>query len=205
MLQRLALAQLAQWKRRAARKPVLIDGARQVGKSWLVGRLFGPREFRKVHWLDFRAEPRLANLFVESLDPATIVANIEVERNERIDIERDLLFFDEVAECQGAVDSLKYFAERMPSAFVCASGSNIGLLRSFPVGQVEQFRPKSNRPFNFLVTCIHHSSVFVEFGVDVPARPERDQRKRPFWNGRGAPSRASCTSSVRTRRSACCR
>ena len=138
MLQRLALAQLAQWKRRAARKPVLIDGARQVGKSWLVGRLFGPREFRKVHWLDFRAEPRLANLFVESLDPATIVANIEVERNERIDIERDLLFFDEVAECQGAVDSLKYFAERMPSAFVCASGSNIGLLRSFPVGQVEQ-------------------------------------------------------------------
>ena len=138
MLQRLALAQLASWKRRAARKPVLIDGARQVGKSWLVGKLFGPREFRKVHWLDFRAEPRLANLFVGSLDSAKIVGNIEVALNERVDIERDLLFFDEVAECQRAVDSLKYFAERMPGAFVCASGSNIGLLRSFPVGQVEQ-------------------------------------------------------------------
>ena len=138
MLQRLALAQLIEWKRRGARKPVLIDGARQVGKSWLVGKLFGPREFRKVHWLDFRAEPGLANLFVESLDPATIVGNIEVARNERVDIERDLLFFDEVAECQRAVDSLKYFAERMPHAFVCASGSNIGLLGSFPVGQVEQ-------------------------------------------------------------------
>ncbi len=138
MLQRLALAQLAEWKRRAARKPVLIDGARQVGKSWLVGKLFGPREFRKVHWLDFRAEPRLANLFVGSLDPATIIGNIEVALNEHVDIERDLLFFDEVAECQRAVDSLKYFAERLPHAFVCASGSNIGLLRSFPVGQVEQ-------------------------------------------------------------------
>ena len=138
MLQRLALEQLAEWKRRGPRKPVLIDGARQVGKSWLVGKLFGPREFRKVHWLDFRAAPGLANLFVESLDPATIVGNIEVARNERVDIERDLLFFDEVAECQPAVDSLKYFAERMPNAFVCASGSNIGLLGSFPVGQVEQ-------------------------------------------------------------------
>ena len=138
MLQRLAVAQLVEWKRQATRKPALIDGARQVGKSWLVGRLFGPQEFRKVHWLDFRAAPRLANLFAESLDPATIVGNIELELNQRIDIERDLLFFDEVAECQRAVDSLKYFAERLPRAFVCASGSNIGLLGSFPVGKVEQ-------------------------------------------------------------------
>ena len=138
MLQRLALAQLVEWKQRVVRKPVLIDGARQVGKSWLVGKLFGPREFRKVHWLDFRAEPRLADLFAESLDPAAIVDNIEVQRNERVDLARDLLFFDEVAECQRAVDSLKYFAERLPNAFVCASGSNIGLLGSFPVGKVEQ-------------------------------------------------------------------
>ncbi len=138
MLQRLALRELVEWKRRAARKPLLIDGARQVGKSWLVGRLFGPREFRRVHWLDFRAEPRLERLFAESLDPAAIVGNIELALNERIDLARDLLFFDEVGECQRAVDSLKYFAERLPSAFVCASGSNIGLLGSFPVGKVEQ-------------------------------------------------------------------
>ena len=138
MLPRLALAELAKWKRQAARKPLLIDGARQVGKSWLVGKLFGPREFRKVHWLDFRAEPRLENLFAESLDPATIIANIEVELNERVDAAKDLLFFDEVAECQRAVDSLKYFAERLPGAFVCASGSNIGLLGSFPVGKVQE-------------------------------------------------------------------
>ena len=138
MLQRLALRELARWKQRATRKPLLIDGARQVGKSWLVGKLFGPKEFRRVHWLDFRAEPRLEHIFAESLDPAAVVGNIELELNERVDLARDLLFFDEVGECQRAVDSLKYFAERLPSAFVCASGSNIGLLGSFPVGKVEQ-------------------------------------------------------------------
>ena len=138
MLQRLASAKLAAWQRRAERKPILIDGARQTGKSWLVGKLFGPRAFRKVHRLDFRAEPRLADLFAESLDPAVVVGNIEIELNERIDLRRDLLFLDEIGECQRAVDSLKYFAERQPNAFVCASGSNIGLLRSYPVGAVEE-------------------------------------------------------------------
>ena len=63
---------------------------------------------------------------------------MEIELNERIDLRQDLLFFDEIGECQRAVDALKYFAERLPSAFVCASGSNIGLLRSYPVGKVEE-------------------------------------------------------------------
>ena len=83
MLQRLALRELARWKRQATRKPLLIGGARQVGKSWLVGKLFGPKEFRRVHWLDFRAESRLEHIFAESLDPAAVVGNIELELNER--------------------------------------------------------------------------------------------------------------------------
>ncbi|MCE2425623.1 MAG: hypothetical protein J4F45_11080 [Pseudomonadales bacterium] len=51
-LSRLAYNRLVEWERRTVRKPILIDGARQVGKSWLIGKSFGPREFRKVHWLD---------------------------------------------------------------------------------------------------------------------------------------------------------
>jgi predicted AAA+ superfamily ATPase len=129
---------LSAWKRQSTRKPVLLDGARQVGKSWLIDQLFGPREFRKVHKLDFRAEPGLASLFSESLEPRTILSNIELHFNRTIEIEQDLIFFDEVGECQAAVDSLKYFAEQLPQAFVCASGSNIGLLDSFPVGKVQQ-------------------------------------------------------------------
>ncbi len=138
MLERLAYERLLAWKQQTVRKPLLLDGARQVGKSWLIGRQFGPREFREVHWLDFRANPQLSALFAESLDPATIIDNIEIELAQRIDIKRDLLFLDEVGECQQAVDALKYFAERLPQAFVCASGSNIGLLRSFPVGKVDE-------------------------------------------------------------------
>ncbi len=138
MLNRLAYERLLAWKRQSVRKPLLLDGARQVGKSWLIGKQFGPREFRQVHWLDFRANPQLSALFAESLDPSRIIDNMEIELDQRIDIKRDLLFLDEVGECQQAVDALKYFAERLPDAFVCASGSNIGLLRSFPVGKVDE-------------------------------------------------------------------
>lgn len=138
MLQRLLLKDLVSWKRQATRKPVLLDGARQVGKSWLIDKLFGPDRFRKVHKLDFRSESGLAGLFAESLDPGDILSNIELHLNQEIDIEQDLIFFDEVGECQRAIDSLKYFAEQLPQAFVCASGSNIGLIDSFPVGKVQQ-------------------------------------------------------------------
>lgn len=138
MLQRLLYADLLNWRLKPQRKPVLLDGARQVGKTWLIERLFGSRLFRKVHKLDFRAEPGLADLFLESLEPRAILAKIELRLNRAIDIEKDLIFFDEVGECQPAVDSLKYFAEDLPQAYICASGSNIGLLDSFPVGKVQQ-------------------------------------------------------------------
>ena len=138
LLPRLAYDDLIRWKQRRTRKPLLIDGARQVGKSWLIGRLFGPQQFRKVHWLDFRENPHVADLFAESLAPGTIIEKAGLELNDEVDLATDLLFLDEIGECQRALDSLKYFAERMPNAFVCASGSNVGLLRSFPVGKVEK-------------------------------------------------------------------
>ena len=138
MLQRLLLDELLAWKRDPVRKPLLLDGARQVGKTWLIDRIFGPQEFRAVHRFDFRREPRLGRLFADSLDPRAILSNLELHVDADIDVDRDLVFFDEVGECQPAVDSLKYFAEVLPQAFVCASGSNVGLLDSFPVGKVRQ-------------------------------------------------------------------
>ena len=135
---RLVVDELLEWKRQAVRKPLLLDGARQVGKTHVIDRIFGPKEFHRVHRLDFRREPALAGLFADSLNPRTILSNIELRLDANIDVERDLVFFDEVGECQPAVDSLKYFAEELPRAFVCASGSNVGLLGSFPVGKVRQ-------------------------------------------------------------------
>ena len=138
MLPRLRINDLLRWKRLPRRKPLLLDGARQVGKTVLLQDLFGAKEFRRVHTLDFRKEPDLAELFEDGLDPQRVIGNVELRLNAAVDLRHDLIFFDEIGECQSAVDSLKYFAEALPQAFVCASGSNIGLLDSFPVGRVEQ-------------------------------------------------------------------
>ncbi len=137
-MERLLTDDLLDWKRQPERKPVLLDGARQVGKTYLVEKLFGEREFRKVHKLDFRLEPQLKELFVESLDPRKVIANIELRLDTDVDVDHDLIFFDEAGECQAAVDSLKYIAEDLPGAYVCATGSNMGLLDSFPVGKTLQ-------------------------------------------------------------------
>lgn len=137
-MERLLTDELLAWKRQRARKPILLDGARQVGKTYLVEKLFGERAFRKVHKLDFRLDPHLTELFAESLDPREVISNIELRLDTDVDIDRDLIVFDEVGECQAAVDSLKYFAEDLPGAYVCATGSNIGLLDSFPVGKTLQ-------------------------------------------------------------------
>ena len=137
-MDRLLYNELLSWKRQPRRKPVLIDGARQTGKTHLIEQIFGARQFRRVHKLDFNLEPGLASVFADGLPPRTIVDNIEVRFNEPVDLARDLIFFDEVGDCQPALDSLKYFAEQAPEAFVCATGSNFGLLTSFPVGKVHR-------------------------------------------------------------------
>jgi len=136
MMKRLLLNKLIDWKGHASRKPVLLDGARQTGKSYLLEELFG-QQFEQVVRLDFLEQPRLAGIFNDSLNPDDILINIELHLNVLVDRDNALIIFDEIGECQAAVNSLKFFAEQCPQMFVCASGSNIGLLDSFPVGKVE--------------------------------------------------------------------
>ena len=131
------LAKLLSWKAKPTRKPLLIDGARQTGKTWLLKNLLG-KEFGRVLHLDFVENPGLAEIFEGSLSPKVLVPKIELHANQAFNPGQDLLILDEVGECQRALTSLKYFAEQVPAWFVAASGSNIGLLRSFPVGKVEQ-------------------------------------------------------------------
>ena len=135
-MERLLLEKLLTWKNKGQRKPILLDGARQTGKSFLLETLFGAH-FRQAIRLDFLEQPRLANLFKDSLNPQDILDNIELEFNINIEADKALIIFDEIGECQAAIDSLKFFAEQCPHMYVCASGSNIGLLDSFPVGKVE--------------------------------------------------------------------
>ena len=136
-MDRLLTSHLLSWKEQPERKPLLLDGARQVGKTHLIQHCFGEHHFKRVLKLDFLASPKLAALFDDSLNPADILLNIELELGVDIEPATDLLFFDEIGECPKALNSLKFFAEQRPDLFLCASGSNIGLLDSFPVGKVE--------------------------------------------------------------------
>jgi len=136
MMERLLLQKLIAWKDKKSRKPILLDGARQTGKSFLLEKLFGA-QFEQVIRLDFLERPALASLFNDSLKPQEILDNIELELNVSIKRDNALIILDEIGECQAAINSLKFFSEQCPEMYVCASGSNIGLLGSFPVGKVE--------------------------------------------------------------------
>lgn len=144
-MQRNLLNALLAWKTRPSRKPLLIDGARQTGKTYLLQELFG-NTFAKTLRIDFLENPTYKDAFDGSLSPDELLMNIELLTNQTFNPETDLLILDEIGECERAVTSLKYFAEQAPSYFVAASGSNIGLLNTFPVGKVEQYKL---RPLTF--------------------------------------------------------
>ncbi len=147
-MKRLLLETLITWKAQAERKPLLIDGARQTGKTYLLRTLFG-QEFANVLHIDFLERPQLIDAFAGALAPSEVLSNIELLTGQIFNPATDLLILDEIGECPRAVTALKYFAEKAPTWFVAASGSNIGLLNSFPVGKVEQYnlRPLTFREF----------------------------------------------------------
>lgn len=137
-MQRTLLNSLIAWKNQPLRKPLLIDGARQTGKTFLLQELLG-RTFANTLRIDFLENPAYKEAFDGSLSPDELLMNIELITNQVFNPETDLLILDEIGECERAVTSLKYFAEKAPTYFVASSGSNIGLLNAFPVGKVEQY------------------------------------------------------------------
>ncbi|EMK3450270.1 ATP-binding protein [Vibrio vulnificus] len=142
------LQKLIAWKNSKTRKPLLIEGAKQTGKTFLLQELLG-KDFKKILRVDFLQNPELMEAFAGSLNPDVIIINIELLTGESFNLSTDLLILDEIGECQRAVTSLKYFAEQTPEAYIAACGSTIGQLTSFPVGKVEQhsLRPLSFREF----------------------------------------------------------
>ncbi len=147
-MKRTLLKSLISWKSKSERKPILIDGARQTGKTYLLRNLLG-KEFANTLHLDFLENPEFKEAFDDSLTPHDILMNIEIMTSQRFHPETDLLILDEIGECERAATSLKYFAEKTPTYFVVASGSNVGLLNTFPVGKVEHhnLRPMTFREF----------------------------------------------------------
>lgn len=136
---RYAMEKLVQWKNSAYRKPLLIRGARQVGKTWLM-KAFGKNDYANVAYINFENNERMVNLFTNDLNIERIVVGLQIEANTTID-ENTLLIFDEIQAVPNALTSLKYFMENMPDLHVLAAGSVVGVAlhqsASFPVGKID--------------------------------------------------------------------
>jgi len=127
------------WKRSQLRKPLVLRGARQVGKTYLL-KEFGRNEFENTAYLNFEQEPGLADFFLGRIDPATIIEKLSLYLGIKISSDGTLLILDEAQNCPEALNSLKYFQEGMPSLHIVAAGSLLGLKvakqTAFPVGRV---------------------------------------------------------------------
>lgn len=138
-MKRLIMDKLVAWQKKGKRKPLLLIGVRQVGKTYIL-RTFGEQAFRRVHYVNFEKEPGLAKLFERDLDPKRIVQELSFYLNTPIRVGEDVVIFDEIQECAQALTSLKYFQEELPELHVCGAGSLLGVHLapvSFPVGKVE--------------------------------------------------------------------
>lgn len=129
---------LCEWKNSKDRKPLLLQDARQAGKTYLV-KQFGQNESKQLIGLNFEQNPGLKTLFHDGLNPQTIIENIGIYIGRRITSDA-LLFFDEIQAAPEALTSLKYFYEQMPNYRIIAAGSLLGVSvsrsTSFPVGKL---------------------------------------------------------------------
>ncbi len=139
-MERILFNKLSAWKGAKNRKPLIIQGARQVGKTWLM-KAFGTKEFQQVIYLNFESSERLKNMFVADFNIDRIIAVIEIESNQKIDTQNCLLIFDEIQEAEKGLTALKYFYEQAPEYYIVAAGSLLGISmqknNSFPVGKVD--------------------------------------------------------------------
>lgn len=137
---RMAIEQLQKWKAKKRRKPLIIRGARQVGKTWLM-KDFGAKEYASTVYINFDNNERMKALFEGSLEVERLVTGLELYAGYKIDPENTLLIFDEVQEVPRALTSLKYFNEDAPQYQIVCAGSLLGVAlhqgTSFPVGKVE--------------------------------------------------------------------
>ena len=151
-MERILIEELLKWKEKSDRKPLILRGARQVGKTWLL-KDFGKRCFENVCYVNFEQKDVLGAIFDGTLSPQRIIEQLSVFSGQRIRPNSTLVIFDEVQEVPRALTSLKYFAEEAPEYAICCAGSLLGVAlhegTSFPVGKVEflDLYPLSFREF----------------------------------------------------------
>ena len=138
-MKRYIMEELIKWKESKHRKPLILQGARQVGKTYIL-KEFGKQEYESIAYFNFEHDEHLQQLFQQTKDPKRILEQLSFVHGKAIVPEKTLIFFDEIQECPDALNSLKYFNEEANEYSVVAAGSLLGIRlshTSFPVGKVD--------------------------------------------------------------------
>lgn len=138
-MRRFIMDKLIEWKKSDFRKPLILKGARQVGKTYIL-KEFGKNNYENVAYFNFDHDEGLAELFKNTKDPKRIIEQLILVAGSKIEPGKTLIFFDEIQECPNALNSLKYFCEEASEYHVVCAGSLLGIRlskTSFPVGKVD--------------------------------------------------------------------
>lgn len=158
--------ELEKWKKSERRKPLIINGARQVGKTYAL-KHFGKTSYEKIIYLNFERDEKLEGYFQKTLDPKQLIKILKIHTNTDIEPLSTLLVFDEIQECPKALNSLKYFCEEANEYHIAAAGSLLGVKTSqeegFPVGKVNFLNLYPLSFFEFLSATNHEKArAFLE-------------------------------------------
>lgn len=171
-MNRSAMDILMRWKERKDKKPLVIRGARQVGKTWLMKK-FGDTAFKKSVYINFDSNQQMKTLFESDMRIERIVMGLELYAGEKIDPRETLLIFDEIQEVPNALKALKYFNEDAPEYQIVCAGSLLGVAlhegTSFPVGKVEfmDLHPLSLTEFMIALGKEKHVELFHSGDYDM--------------------------------------
>ena len=139
-MKRFIINKFLHWHDGIRPKPLILRGARQVGKTWAVKKFAAQHLNNKIHIIDFEKHPDWHRIFEKNLDVQRIISELELLLNKSIILDKDLLFFDEIQSCPRAIMALRYFYEDMPELKIIAAGSLLEFALkeiSFPVGRVQ--------------------------------------------------------------------
>ncbi len=184
-MKRIIENELIAWKNNKARKPLILRGARQVGKTYIL-REFGKNFFLKFHYLNFEENPEICKIFEADFNPKRIISEISILLRQNIKMEKDLIIFDEIQFCPKAITSLKYFYEEFPESFIASAGSLLGIhflkeISSFPVGKVEFL---NMFPMNFeeFLEAVETNKLFEFYENFKPDKTYSDFIHEKLWN-----------------------
>ena len=151
-MKRVITDELHKWKNDKDRKPLLLEGVRQCGKTYIL-KEFGRQCYNNTIYINFEDDPEICDVFEPNLDPNRIVEDLGIIMGQKISPGSTLMIFDEIQSCNRALTSLKYFCENAPEYHVAGAGSLLGVLTSkpysFPVGKVDRLKmgPMSFKEF----------------------------------------------------------